>query len=316
MNPIVPLDNRGGALSPHLSTKGVTYVLDQVLRIALHGRMQYGLERYRTEHPEVDILLLEPTRDDLRMFSYNIMRYSARRVVAAHAYRSVLQAFQVHEGEYRRPLRRHGIGLRDPPGSPSARGQSLWLARGPQPRPVARPLSSALAPPGGIKSIDDQRRRRVFPAARARAAAVPSARAARDGLVLAHRPSSSPPPWPAPTGAGRGARSPRWTARRAWPGLTAPVLVRRDALGVPHLQAASLPDLVRAQGYVTAQDRMWQMDLLRRRAQGELRGGFRAGRAGGRPGRSARSASAMPRAAAFPSCPLTCASSSTPTRTA
>ncbi len=58
------------------------------------------------------------------------------------------------------------------------------------------------------------------------------------------------------------------------PGLTAPVTVRRDALGVPHLQASSLPDLMRAQGYVTAQDRMWQMDLLRRRAEGQLAEAF------------------------------------------
>ena len=114
VNPIVPIDNRSGALHGHLSSKGVTYVLDQVLRIALHGRMQYGLERYKAEHPEVDILLLEPTRDDLRMFSYNIMRYSARKVVAAHAYRSTLQAFGAREGEYRRLLRRHGIVLRSP----------------------------------------------------------------------------------------------------------------------------------------------------------------------------------------------------------
>lgn len=74
----------------------------------------------------------------------------------------------------------------------------------------------------------------------------------------------------------------RWS-RRALPqtdgearlaGLTAPVVVRRDALGVPHLHASSLPDLVRAQGYVTAQDRMWQMDLLRRRAEGQLAEAF------------------------------------------
>jgi NTE family protein len=114
VNPIVPIDNASGALRGNLSRKGVTYVLDQVLRIALHGRMQYGLERYKAEHPDVDILLLEPTRDDLRMFSYNIMRYSARKVVAAHAYRSTLQAFAARESEYRRRLRRHGIALRSP----------------------------------------------------------------------------------------------------------------------------------------------------------------------------------------------------------
>src|SRR5262245_34022016 len=58
------------------------------------------------------------------------------------------------------------------------------------------------------------------------------------------------------------------------PGLSAPVTVRRDALGVPHLMAASVHDVVRAQGYVTAQDRMWQMDLLRRRAEGQLAEAF------------------------------------------
>src|SRR3954470_14689105 len=58
------------------------------------------------------------------------------------------------------------------------------------------------------------------------------------------------------------------------PGLSAPVTIRRDGAGVPHLQAASLPDLMRTQGYVTAQDRMWQMDVLRRRAKGELAEAF------------------------------------------
>ena len=138
VNPIVPLDNRAGALRANLSTKGVTYVLDQVMRIALHGRMQYGLERYRLEHPEVDILLLEPTRDDLRMFSYNIMRYSARRVLAAHAYRSTLDAFTAREAEYRALLARHGLRLRDPRRAPAA------PVPGPFRSGVARALSDSL----------------------------------------------------------------------------------------------------------------------------------------------------------------------------
>ena len=137
INPIVPIDNRG-ALSAHLSSKGVSYVLDQVLRIALHGRMQYGLERYRAEHPEVDILLVEPTRDDLRMFSYNIMRYDARRIVAAHAYRSTVQAFVAREAEYRRLLGRHGIGLRDPRALPALPEVSPYRSN------VSRALSGTL----------------------------------------------------------------------------------------------------------------------------------------------------------------------------
>jgi len=54
------------------------------------------------------------------------------------------------------------------------------------------------------------------------------------------------------------------------PGLRAPVSVLRDAQGVPHITAANLEDLFFAQGYVTAQERLWQMDLTRRAVGGEM----------------------------------------------
>lgn len=53
-------------------------------------------------------------------------------------------------------------------------------------------------------------------------------------------------------------------------GLSGPVTVTRDTQGVPSIQASSLDDLLFAQGFVTAQDRLWQMDALRRHAAGEL----------------------------------------------
>ncbi|MGC2551434.1 MAG: penicillin acylase family protein [Candidatus Sulfotelmatobacter sp.] len=53
-------------------------------------------------------------------------------------------------------------------------------------------------------------------------------------------------------------------------GLSAPVNVTRDAHGVPAIEAANLEDLFFAQGYVTAQDRLWQMDVMRRFGSGEL----------------------------------------------
>jgi penicillin G amidase len=53
-------------------------------------------------------------------------------------------------------------------------------------------------------------------------------------------------------------------------GISAPVSVRRDGHGVPHIEAATQDDLFAAQGYVTAQDRLWQMDAFRRNAKGEL----------------------------------------------
>jgi len=69
------------------------------------------------------------------------------------------------------------------------------------------------------------------------------------------------------------------TARSALPeidgtvavtGLSAPVAVARDGHGVPTITAPTLETLFFAQGYVTAQDRLFQMDLLRRAARGEL----------------------------------------------
>ena len=53
-------------------------------------------------------------------------------------------------------------------------------------------------------------------------------------------------------------------------GLGAPVTVARDSHGVPHISAASMDDLVFTQAYVTAGDRLWQMDALRRHAAGDL----------------------------------------------
>ena len=52
--------------------------------------------------------------------------------------------------------------------------------------------------------------------------------------------------------------------------LSAPVEVYRDSLGIPHIYAANEADLYRAVGYVMAQDRLWQLDLMRRLTTGRL----------------------------------------------
>jgi penicillin amidase len=71
----------------------------------------------------------------------------------------------------------------------------------------------------------------------------------------------------------------RWWLGRAQPdpargaalaGLGAPVEVWRDSLGVPHVWAKDEADLFRAMGYVHAQDRLFQMEMFRRVADGRL----------------------------------------------
>ena len=70
-----------------------------------------------------------------------------------------------------------------------------------------------------------------------------------------------------------------WTVRRALPdyaerltipGLAAPVTVVRDAYAVPQVYARTASDLFRAQGYLHAQERFWEMDFRRHVTAGRL----------------------------------------------
>jgi len=56
----------------------------------------------------------------------------------------------------------------------------------------------------------------------------------------------------------------------ALPGLAAPVDILRDRWGVAHIYAKNTDDLFFAQGFVAAQDRLFQMDMWRRQAMGEM----------------------------------------------
>jgi penicillin amidase len=68
-----------------------------------------------------------------------------------------------------------------------------------------------------------------------------------------------------PSAAASSSQTPRRLA-----GLQGSVTVRRDERGIPYIEAANEADLYFAQGYVTASDRLWQMELGRRFARGEL----------------------------------------------
>jgi penicillin G amidase len=63
---------------------------------------------------------------------------------------------------------------------------------------------------------------------------------------------------------------PQLDGRLQVPGLAGVVTVSRDGRGVPTIDASTLEDVFFAQGYVTAQDRLWQMDVMRRFQAGEL----------------------------------------------
>ncbi|WP_339905072.1 penicillin acylase family protein, partial [Pseudomonas guineae] len=65
-------------------------------------------------------------------------------------------------------------------------------------------------------------------------------------------------------------KQPQRTGELQLSALQAAVTVDYDERGVPHIQAQNEADMYRALGYVHAQDRLFQMEILRRLARGEL----------------------------------------------
>jgi NTE family protein len=118
INPLVPFDNQTRDRIPflgpdggHLSDKGVQSVANQVFRIFLHSGLHYHIKQLRRTHPEVDIILIEPTSEDYQMFFYNIMRYSARLIVARHGFESVTINLAQEYPYYKETLARYGIPI-------------------------------------------------------------------------------------------------------------------------------------------------------------------------------------------------------------
>lgn len=118
INPLVPYSS--GEREPgsgkrksirHLSEKGVQSVTNQTLRITTHAGLQYHIKQLRRSHPEVDIILIEPSPEDYKMFFYNIMRYSARLTVARHGFESATLDLAEDYNLYKQVLARHSIPI-------------------------------------------------------------------------------------------------------------------------------------------------------------------------------------------------------------
>ena len=140
INPLVPVLNvpdtpswalfGKGKRDSYLGTRGGAAVLDQIYRTLVHTRMQYRLRATRERYPEVDLLLFEPEADDMVMFRYNVMRYSARLLVAEHGYRKTRAVLERNRAHYAEVLGRHGIEVAehmpDRPQRMATERRGLW----------------------------------------------------------------------------------------------------------------------------------------------------------------------------------------------
>jgi len=117
VNPIVPVDLRagraaGGPPRRPLAAQGLPAVLSQTLRTMVHSRMSTAFQRYEHLYPGADLVLIEPSMDDDRMFFSNIFSVANRREVLQHAYTSTRRHLRERADQLEPVLARHGLRLR------------------------------------------------------------------------------------------------------------------------------------------------------------------------------------------------------------
>jgi NTE family protein len=121
INPLVPFDSKLAAKQAprnhwehtleHLVDGGLPVVLSQTFRAIIHSRMRIGMDRYRIEYRNSDVLLFEPTRDDADMFFTNVFSYGNRVRVCEHAYQGTRSDLYRRRHQIAPLLARHGIRL-------------------------------------------------------------------------------------------------------------------------------------------------------------------------------------------------------------
>lgn len=95
----------------HVSEGGLGRLVAQVLRIMAHSQLEKELDLMKVKHPEVDVLVIEPTPDDESLFVFNLMDYSAREKMAKAAFEEVAVELVTHFPMVKRMFRRHGLKI-------------------------------------------------------------------------------------------------------------------------------------------------------------------------------------------------------------
>ena len=110
VNPLRPLVLDGATARP-LAEGGALTVAAQAFRVALHRRLREGLKRHAYEHPEADIVLLEPHHADVQLFDVPLMTYTLRHEVVRRGYRTTIKTMLAEYDRHAALFARHGIEL-------------------------------------------------------------------------------------------------------------------------------------------------------------------------------------------------------------
>ncbi|ALC14851.1 patatin-like phospholipase [Desulfuromonas soudanensis] len=118
VNPRVPMDNdlerfclpslSEGKCSS-IADLGISFAWEQAMRIETKEKLEMALEGYRHQHPEVDILLIEPGREESMLFFQSPMSNDARHHIMNYGYNLTLGQLKDRFDEFESVLGRHGV---------------------------------------------------------------------------------------------------------------------------------------------------------------------------------------------------------------
>ena len=150
LNPLVPVDTeeaveRGVMRRGKLINRGLPTVLSQTLRTLIRSRLSVSLNSLRKHHAGSDVILLEPRRDDYRMFFTNVFSFSSRKLVCEHAYQATRTELLERFDEFAPVFARHGLTLsREVLEEPRNLWESVELQRDAERPSMAAQLDKAL----------------------------------------------------------------------------------------------------------------------------------------------------------------------------
>jgi NTE family protein len=90
---------------------GLPTVLSQTFRALIHSRMAVGLEKYKTQYPDADVIIFEPRSDDAEVFYTNVFSYADRNRVCEYAYQRTRKDLWRRREELAPILAKHGVKL-------------------------------------------------------------------------------------------------------------------------------------------------------------------------------------------------------------
>ena len=117
INPIVPIYNDRAAVCiptidgqcASLTERGVTAIAEQAFRINSRVKLELGALLFVADHPETDLLMIEPSPAESSLFLYGSMNFAERVHSLNYGYNSSVYYFVENFDRLRERFARHGM---------------------------------------------------------------------------------------------------------------------------------------------------------------------------------------------------------------